>query len=223
MLSRTFGLNELIYVLQGAGWTIVLTLIALAGGSIVGGVTALARIARYRWLRLLSGVYVQLIQGTPLLMQLFVVYFGLALLGHNIPALLAASIVMILYAGAFLGEIWKGCLQAVPSGQWTASRALGLNRAQQLYYVVVPQALRLSIPPSMGFAVQLLKNTSIASLIGLIELTRAGQQMHNITFDAVKSFGAVGVIYFILCFPLLVWSRKLERKLHAGRAPVRGS
>ena len=131
--------------------------------------------------------------------------------------LVAAGISFTLYAGAFLGEIWRGCIEAVPKTQWEASDCLGLNRFQQYAYVVLPQAMRIAIPPTVGFMVQIVKNTSLASVIGFVELARAGQIVNNSTFEPFTIFCIVAAIYFALCYPLSLASRHLERKAHAGR------
>ena len=130
--------------------------------------------------------------------------------------LLAAASFSI-YAGAFLGEIWRGCLQAIPRTQWEAGASLGLGFIQQLRYIIVPQALRLAIPPTVGFLVQLIKNTSLAAVIGFIELTREGQLTTATTFRPFIVYLIVAAIYFALCFPLTQWSRRLERRLHVAR------
>src|SRR5262249_19645162 len=155
-----------------------------------------------RLLRGLASAYIQIVQGTPLLIVLFLSYFGLGILGYKLIPLIAAAIALTLYAAAFLGEIWRGCIDAVPKTQWEASDCLGLNRVQQYAYVVLPQAVRLAIPPTVGFMVQIVKNTSLASVIGFVELSRAGQIVNNSTFEPFAIFAVVGAIYFALCYPL---------------------
>ena len=211
------GTNHLLYLLIAAQWTVVLSLIAFAGGSVLGLAIALMRVSKLGVLRSLASGYIQLIQGTPLLILLFLSYFGLGIIGLKLVPLVAAGISLTLYAGAFLGEIWRGCIEAVPKTQWEASDCLGLNRAQQYAYVVLPQAVRIAIPPTVGFMVQIVKNTSLASVIGFVELARAGQIVNNSTFEPFAIFVAVGAIYFALCYPLSVASRYLERKANAGR------
>jgi polar amino acid transport system permease protein len=211
------GTNHLLYLLIAAQWTVVLSLIAFAGGSVLGLAIALMRVSKLGVLRSLASGYIQLIQGTPLLILLFLSYFGLGIIGLKLVPLVAAGISLTLYAGAFLGEIWRGCIEAVPKTQWEASDCLGLNRAQQYAYVVLPQAVRIAIPPTVGFMVQIVKNTSLASVIGFVELARAGQIVNNSTFEPFVIFSCVAAIYFALCYPLSVASRYLERKANAGR------
>ena len=114
-------------------------------------------------------------------------------------------------------EIWRGSLQSVPRTQWEASASLGLSYVQRLRYVIMPQALRISIPPTVGFIVQLFKNTSLASVIGFVELTRAGQIINAATFSPLPVYLTVAAIYFVICFSLLAASRRLERRLRAAR------
>jgi polar amino acid transport system permease protein len=209
--------NHLLYLLEAARWTVLLSLIAFLGGAVVGLPLALMRLSKAGLLRMLASGYIQLIQGTPLLIVLFLSYFGLGILGYKLIPLVAAGISLTLYAAAFLGEIWRGCIEAVPRTQWEASDCLGLNRFQQYAYVVLPQAVRIAIPPTVGFMVQIVKNTSLASVIGFVELSRAGQIVNNSTFEPFAIFSVVALIYFALCYPLSVAARALERKAHAGR------
>jgi polar amino acid transport system permease protein len=209
--------NHFVYLVTAAQWTVLLSLIAFAGGTLVGLPVALMRVSKVAALRIVASAYIQLIQGTPLLIVLFLSYFGLGIMGYKLAPLVAAGVALTLYAAAFLGEIWRGCIEAVPRTQWEASDCLGLNRFQQYAYVVLPQAMRIAIPPTVGFMVQIVKNTSLASVIGFVELARAGQIVNNSTFEPFTIFCIVAAIYFALCYPLSLASRHLERKAHAGR------
>ena len=188
----------------------------IIGGGIVGFFVALARTSNFKALRIAAGTYIQVIQGIPVLMILFLSYYGLSLAGLELPPLFAAGASMTIYTSGYLAEIWRGCIQAVPKQQWEASESLALTRAQQYRYVILPQAIRISLPPTVGFAVQVVKNTSIASIIGFVELARAGQLINNATFQPFRVFVAVAILYFIVCYPLSQLSRWLERRLHAG-------
>ena len=209
--------NHLLYLITAAQWTVLLSLIAFAGGALVGLPIALMRVSKIAALRLVASAYIQLIQGTPLLIVLFLSYFGLGIMGYKLAPLVAAGVALTLYAAAFLGEIWRGCIEAVPRTQWEASDCLGLNRFQQYAYVVLPQAMRIAIPPTVGFMVQIVKNTSLASVIGFVELARAGQIVNNSTFEPFVIFVIVGAIYFALCYPLSLAARALERNANVGR------
>jgi polar amino acid transport system permease protein len=200
-------------LLLAARWTVGLSLVAFVGGALVGGLLLLARLARWPGAAAFVSGYVQLFQGTPLLMQLFLAYFGLALLGWNVSAWGAASVALTLYASAFLCEIWRGCFMAIPRGQWEAADSLALSLGEKLRHVIGPQALRLAIAPTVGFAVQVIKGTALASVIGFVELTKAGSMITNATFRPFTVYACVALMYFALCFPLSLWSRALERKL----------
>jgi polar amino acid transport system permease protein len=205
------------YLVMAAQWTVLLSLIAFAGGALVGLPIALMRVSPSHALRIVAGGYIQLIQGTPLLILLFLTYFGLGILGYKLAPLVAAGLALTLYAAAFLGEIWRGCIEAVPRTQWEASDCLGLDRFQQYAYVILPQAFRMAIPPTVGFMVQIVKNTSLASVVGFVELARAGQIVNNSTFEPFIIFCIVAAIYFAMCYPLSLASRFLERRANAGR------
>ena len=206
------------YLIAAAQWTVLLSLIAFAGGALVGLPIALMRVSPSHALRIVAGGYIQLIQGTPLLILLFLTYFGLGILGYKLAPLVAAGLALTLYAAAFLGEIWRGCIEAVPRTQWEASDCLGLDRFQQYAYVILPQAFKMAIPPTVGFMVQIVKNTSLASVVGFVELARAGQIVNNSTFEPFIIFCIVAAIYFAMCYPLSLASRFLERRANAGSA-----
>jgi polar amino acid transport system permease protein len=157
--------------------------------------------------------YVQLFQGTPLLMQLFLAYFGLSLLGLNISAWVAAALALTLYTSAFLAEIWRGCVLAIPRGQWEAADSLALSFTEKMRHVVGPQALRIAVAPTVGFLVQVIKGTALASVIGFIEITKAGTMISNATFQPFKVYACVALLYFALCWPISAWSKVLEKKL----------
>jgi polar amino acid transport system permease protein len=201
------------FLLLAARWTLLLSAIAFVGGGTAALLLLFLRYAQPRWGATLVRYYIELLQGTPLLLQLFLVFFGLPLLGIEVSPLLAAAVALILYAGAFLAEIWRGCVDAVPRGQWEASAALGLNFISQMRYVILPQALRIAVPPTVGFLVQLLKATALSSIVGFNDLTRAGTIVTNATFQPFLVYGLVALIYFAMCYPLTVCSRILERKL----------
>ena len=203
-------------LLLAARWTVALTLVAFIGGGVVGLLLLVARVARWPGAERAVSMYVQLFQGTPLLMQLFLAYFGLALLGLKVPAWAAAALALTLYTSAFLCEIWRGCVNAVPKGQWEAAASLALNLREQFVHVIGPQALRVAVAPTVGFLVQVIKGTALASVIGFIELTKAGTMITNATFRPFTVYACVALMYFLLCYPISAWSRTLERKLRRG-------
>jgi polar amino acid transport system permease protein len=212
-MIRDFSFLDVMILLRATQWTIALSLIAFIGGTFFGLIVALMRTANNKILKITASLYVELFQGTPLLMQLFVIFFGMNIIGITVNAWTAAIIGLTLYTSAFLGEIWRGCIQAIPNGQWEAAKSLGLNYAQQVVLIIFPQALRIAIPPTVGFLVQVIKSTSLVSILGFVELTRAAQLVNNATYAPLLTFSIVTFIYFMLCFPLSMLSLKLERRL----------
>ena len=203
-------------LLLAARWTVGLSLVAFVGGGLVGLALLLARVGQWPGARWFVPAYVQLFQGTPLLMQLFLAYFGLALMGLNVSAWLAAALALKLYSSAFLAEIWRGCVAAIPKGQWEAADSLALSFGEKMRHVVGPQALRIAVAPTVGFLVQVIKGTALASVIGFIEITKAGTMISNATFQPFKVYACVALLYFALCWPISAWSKVLERRLRTA-------
>ena len=203
-LMTTFTDWDIIRNLLLAGrWTVLLSLVAFTGGALVTLPLLLLRLTGGRQVKRLIRGYIELFQGTPLLMQLFLAFFGVALFGVDVSAWTAASVALTLYTSAFLLDIWFGSIRALPKGQ-------------TLYRVVAPQALRIAIAPTVGFAVQVIKGTALASIIGFVELTKAGTMLTNVTYQPFKVFALVALGYFILCYPLSRYSRYLENKFNAS-------
>lgn len=209
---RTFAFPEFLFILQAAQWTIGLSLMAFAGGAIGGLLIALSRTSDHLTLQLLSGGFIQVFQGTPLLLQLFLVFFGAPVLGFDINPWVAAGVALILNSSAFLGEIWRGCIQAIPSGQTEAAHALSLSYTSRMKDVILPQALKIALAPTVGYMVQIIKGTSLAAIIGFTEITRAGQIINNATFQPLIVFSVVAAIYFVLCWPLSLLAARMERQ-----------
>ena len=207
------GLPQFLFLVEGLKWTLALVAIAFVGGTIAGLSVALARTSGIRARERATAGYIALFQGTPLLMQLFVVYYGLALAGLKLDAWVAVAAGFTLHASAYLGEIWRGSIEAVPWGQIEAARALNLRYLVRMRHVVMPQALRISMPATIGFLVQLLKGTSLAAIVGFTELTRAGSIVSNQIFEPLTVFAIVAALYFALCWPLSIWGTRIERRL----------
>lgn len=205
------GYAEFLFLLTGLKWTVLLSLVGFVGGGVVGLAVALARVSDLPWLARSTAAYIGLFQGTPLLLQLFVVYYGIALLGLKLDAWAAVAIGFTLHASAYLGEIWHGSIRAVPRGQFEAASALGLGYLSRTFDVVLPQALRISLPATIGFLVQLIKGTSLAAIVGFTELARAGSIIANQTFQPLTVFAIVGGLYFLMCWPLSLWGARMER------------
>ena len=213
---RTFGFPEFLFILEAAKWTIALSLIAFAGGAIGGLLIALARTGDNPLARRVATIFVQVFQGTPLLLQLFLVFFGAPVLGFDLNPWVAAGIALVLNTSAFLGEIWRGCIQAIPHGQSEAAHALGLHYFDRMRDVVLPQALKIALPPTVGYLVQVIKGTSLAAIIGFAEVTRAGQIINNATFQPLIVFSLVAAVYFALCWPLSLLAARMERRQAAA-------
>jgi polar amino acid transport system permease protein len=215
-MIRQFGVTDVLFLVSAIRWTVLLTLAAFGGGTLIGLLIAVMRVSNVFALRALAICFIQFIQGTPLLVILFVFFFGLPIFGLPVLPWIAATAAFSIYAGAFLGEIWRGALQSIPRTQWEAGSSLGLSFVEQLRWIIIPQAVRIAIPPTVGFLVQLIKNTSLAATIGFVELTREGQMTTASTFQPFTVYITVAFFYFLMCFPLSQWSRTLERKLHVA-------
>jgi len=204
-------------LLLATRWTVLLSLVAFACGGIVGLAMLFARVSKIPWLETATRYYIEFFQGTPLLMQLFLFFFGVALLGIEVSPWLAASLALTLWTSAFLTEIWRGCVEALPKGQWEAGESLALSYVEQMQYIILPQALRIAIPPTVGFSVQVIKGTALASIIGFVDLTKAGTMLNNATFRPFLVYSLVALIYFALCFPLSWYAHRLERQFNVAR------
>ncbi len=195
-------------------WTFILSAIAFIGGGIVGFIIMLMRISASKWLRGISFIYVEFFQGTPLLLQLFLAFFGLSVVfGVNLSPLAAASLALTGFTSAFLADIWRGSIESLPQGQWEAGSAIGFGYLKQMQLIILPQAVKSTIAPTIGFLVQVIKGTSLASIIGFTELSRAAALINNVTLQSLLIFGLAGLIYFAVCYPLSTWSQHLEKKL----------
>lgn len=212
-MFQQFSFNHVLFMLTGLGWTIGLAAIALVGGSIAGSVLTLMRVSSNPLLSRIAQLYIFIVQGTPLLVTLFIAYFGTTYLGLSVSPLTAIAVAFSFYAAAFLGDIWRGAIQSVPAGQREGAHALGLSRAHAMRYIIVPQAIRIATPPTVGFFVQLIKNTSLASVVGIVELTRTSQIVSNATFKPLEVYLTAALFYFLVCFPITLFSRSLERRL----------
>lgn len=204
-------------LLLAARWTVLLSLIAFVCGGLVGIAVLMMRTSSMHWLRRATNVYIEVFQGTPLLMQLFLLFFGLSLTGLQVSPWVAASVALTLFTSAYLAEIWRGCVESIPRGQWEASSSTAMTYIEQMRHVILPQALRIAVAPTVGFSVQVVKGTAVTSIIGFVELTKAGSMISNATFAPFTVYGLIGLMYFCLCFPLSLFARNLERKMHVSR------
>lgn len=216
-MINSLGPNQIIFIVSALRWTLALTVLSLLIGGAIGFVVAIARVSPTRGLRWAAGGYIGVIQGIPALMLLFLAYYGLSLAGLDLPPLAAASISLALYVSGYLADIWRGAIQSVPWQQWEASGSLAMTRVQQFRYVILPQALRIATPPTVGFAVQAVKNTSIVSIVNVVEVARAGQLVNNVTYEPFRVYGLVALLYFAICWPMSLLAARLERKLDVRR------
>lgn len=217
-MIQSFGWQSVEFLLQGLLWTVGLSLMTFISGGIFGLIFAVGRSLGPSWVKAAIAGYIQMVQATPLLILLFLCFYGLSFLGLYFPPFAAAVISLTIYATAFLADIWRGCIEAIPRTQWEAADALALSGTQKLRYVILPQALRIALGPTVGFMVQIVKNTSVTALIGFVELTRAGQLLNNMTFQPFQVFLTVAAMYFLVCFPLSWWSERLKERKSAGVA-----
>lgn len=215
-MIRDIVFTDFVYMLMAARWTLLLSLLAIAGGGIAGVLIVLCRLSSIRPLNWIAFGYIQFLQATPLLMQLFLVFFGGSLFGVRLDPWTAALIAFSLHASAFLGDIWHGCVIAIPRSQWEGAKSVALTHWQTLRLVIAPQAARIAVAPTVGFLVALIKSTSLASIIGFTELVRAGQFINNATLQPLFVYGFVACVFFALCWPLSKYSQHLENRLGRG-------
>jgi polar amino acid transport system permease protein len=197
---------------QGLLMTLLLSIASMIGSTIVGLVAATLRTSRLPVGSQIARVYVEIFRGSPLLITLLVVYYGVAYAGYDMNVLVAAIIGISVYHGAYIAEVIRGGIEAVPHGQWEASKILGLSSTQTFMSVILPQTRKLVLPPLVGQYIALIKDTSLAFIIGLAELTRQGQSIIDRVGQPVLIYFLVAVIYFIICYPLSLWVQSLDRR-----------
>jgi len=215
----------LFQLLDATRFTIALSLIAFAGGGLVAALVTFLRVQPVRAVSRGAAAYVWLFQSVPLLMLLFLTGLGVPrLLGMDVDVWVAAGVSLILYTSAYLSDVWRGAIEAVPEGQREAGRALGLPFGRILRLVVLPQAVRLAVAPTVGFMVQIIKGTSLAYIIGFHDLMTVGKRWANAPVAGTEPFviyPLMALIYFVLSFPLTRYSRHLERRLGtASKEPM---
>ncbi|MET1414690.1 amino acid ABC transporter permease [Roseibium sp. HPY-6] len=216
VLGKPFGI-VLFQLLEATQYTIYLSLIAFVGGGLIAMIVTAARVTPGRFLSGVSTVYTWLFQSVPLLMLLFLLGLGVPhLFSLRIDPWHAAGLALTLYTSAYLAEVWCGAIFAVPGSQHEGGKALGLTLLQIMILLILPQAVRLAIAPTIGFMVQIIKGTSLAYIIGFHDLMTVGKRWANSPVPGTQPFliyPLMAIIYFSLCFPLSVWSRRLEKRL----------
>lgn len=206
--------------LRGLGMTVALSLISLVLGTLIGFALGIVRTGSNQLISRVIGAWVDLIRGTPFLVQIFLIFFILPELGIELDAFTAGIIALSNLAACFICEIVAAGIRAVPTGQVEASLASGLSRWQRMRQVVLPQAMRMSLPPLVGQYVLLIKDSSVVSAIGLTDLTRVGWLVVQRVPNGLLVFAIVGVGYFIVCYPLILLARKLERRMGTAHGEV---
>jgi polar amino acid transport system permease protein len=198
---------------SGARWTLALFFCSAFLAVAVGLLVCFARMSSRKWLRRMAGIYIETIRGTPLLVQLFFIYYGLADAGIVMPGFVAGVLGLTLNFGAYLAELFRGGIQSVDSGQYEASRALGLTPFQRLRVIILPQALRTIFPALANYALVLIKDSSLVAVISVYELMRAGEMLAGATFRSLLVYSLVGLLYFAMCSVISYLFRVGERRL----------
>jgi His/Glu/Gln/Arg/opine family amino acid ABC transporter permease subunit len=208
---------DALLLLQGLVNTIRLCGLGLVIGAVIAVVVGLCRASRSRWLWMPAAAYIEVIRDSPLLMQLYVIFFALPiLLKIEVPVFWAGVAALVVNGSAFMAEIVRAGVQSIGRDQGDAARALGMSYLQLMRWIVLPQAVRVMIPPGVGLAIGLVKDSSIVSVLSYVELTRAGQILMEKTFLSFQVFGIVAALYFAICYPLSRLARYSERRLRVG-------
>jgi len=207
-------MKSLLPMLSGAiRYTIPLTLISFAGGLLLALLTAMMRLAKSRLIQLPAVIYVSAIRGTPLLVQLFIIFYGLPNIGLNIDPFPSAAIAFILNVGAYASEIIRASVLSIPKGQWEAAYTIGMSRGTALRRIILPQSARVSVPPLSNTFISLVKDTSLASLVLVTELFRKAQEIAARTYDFLLLYVEAALIYWVICFLLSLVQTVIERRL----------
>jgi cystine transport system permease protein len=206
-------------MLRGAGYTVLFALAAMVGGLLIGFPVAVARMLPYRLLAWPANLYVSLMRGTPLLVQMFVIYYGLPSVGVEFSPVTAGILALSLNSGAFLSESLRGAIVSVSKGQWAASYSLGLGYWSTLYYVVLPQALRVAVPAMSNTLISLIKDTSLVSVITLTELMLSTKEVISTTFQPLPLYLAAAAIYWMLSLLFEALQRRAEQRLNRAHRP----
>ena len=206
-------MDTLPFFLKGLWMTVLVSGLSLIGGTMTGFILGILRANGPKWLSRIIGLWVDLIRGTPFLVQIFIVFFILPEVGIQLEAFPAAIIALTNMSACFICEIVAGGIQAVPKGQTEAAEASGLTSFQRLRYVILPQAMTTILPPLVGQFVLIIKDSSIVSAIGLVDVTRVGWLTVQRIPEGIMVFGLVGILYFVICYPLIRAAAYLEKRM----------
>ena len=213
MLPQALSHN-FIYLLRGAEFTLLLAAGSIALSALIGTIVALLHVFGALPIRILVEIYLFLARGIPLLILLFAMYYMLPYIGIDLEPTVGGILVIGLYYGAFMSQVFRAAVQSLPRSQWDAARGLGMRLPLALQVVIFPQAFRVAAPPFINTCMQLIKSTSLVSIIGLWELTMAGRETVERTLAPFQIFAGVALIYFCICFALASYGRHLERRMH---------
>jgi len=200
-------------LIAGVKFTIPLAIGSFILGSILAMATALARISKYKSLVLISSFYVWIIRGTPLLVQLFIIFYGLPAAGITMGALTAATIGFTLNVGAYNSEVIRAAILSIPKGQWEAGASIGMTHTQALIRIILPQAARVSVPPLSNSFISLVKDTSLAAAITYTEMFQIAQRITAATYEPLVLYCEVAFIYLLFCTILSTLQQRIEKKL----------
>ncbi|WP_432413754.1 amino acid ABC transporter permease [Pantoea allii] len=198
-------LSSLPLLWRGLVITLLLSVAAIVGSTLLGLLAAILRTSRLPVARQIAVIYTELFRGTPVLITLMFIYFGVAYFGYDINLFAAGILGLSIYQGAYIAEIFRGGIEAVPKSQWEVSWILGLSRRQTFTSVILPQTRGIVLPPLVGQYLSLIKDTSIVSMIGMSELMHQGQAIVDRIGQPVVVYGLVALLYFVICFPLSRW------------------
>lgn len=210
-------LSYYVILLSGMKITIGLSVVMIIGGLLVGILAAVGLSVRskklpFTILKAVIRIYVELFRGSPLLLQLFFGYYGLAYAGVEIDMFTACSIVLILYAGAYTCEIIRSGIESIPKGQWEAGYCIGLSGLDVMRFVIFPQAFRIFLPTLMGFFIGIIKDTSIVSLVGCDDIVKQSRTIINKTGMPIQTYLIIAFFFFIISYPLSLYVTKLEKR-----------
>ena len=208
--------KNLPYLLSGVKFTLALACLVIIIGTFLGTILCLLKLSKNQLFRYPASFIIEITRDTPIIMQMFFIFFGLPALGIRLNTFPSAALAMSLFAAGNMAEIVRGAIDSLSTGQFDAAKSLGMNYLQMMIYVIIPQALRRMIPPMMGLFTTLNKDTSLAAIIGAFELTRAGQEVIERTFHSLEIYLVVAAFYFIICYPLSYYTRKIEKRRVTG-------
>ncbi len=205
-------IQNLPYLMKGALQTLWMAAIAVFIGTLLGLVLGFAAVSRYLIVRGLIDAYIFVLRGIPVLVLMFITYYAFPAMGYRISSYAAVTVALVLYAGAFYTDVVRGALRALPRGQTEAAKSLGIRRTWIVLDILLPQAIKPSIPPWLNTSIVMVKSTSYAAIVGAWELTYASKEIVERTLATFEIFGAVMLFYFVICYPLSLAARRLEKQ-----------